>query len=191
VKRRLAILPLVAMAVFGLAACNSTTPGQGTAEPTGGGSPSTTEDSSAPSSGSGGGSLASVDPCSLVSSSEESSLGLTRSDADTVPGGKPCDWTKPVDTNGQNGYAVEIVVRPNDGLNDVVTQGFTVQPVTVGSHQGKQLQLQAGGSCSIAIGVGNSSRVDFTVTAGTDTNQACQVANELAKAAEPQLPAGS
>jgi hypothetical protein len=196
VVNRIAMLSLVAMAVLGVAACNSTTAGQGTAEqPTGNTTQPGDGGGSTPSSsdtgGSGGASLASVQPCDLLSSSVQSQFGLSKADSIPVSGIRPCNWSKSVDANGLNGYSVEIDIRDHTGLKDIVTSGFTVSPDNVGSHQGRLIKLNAGGTCAVALGVGDSARVDVAVTAGTDTNQACDVANQLAKAVEPQLPSGS
>jgi hypothetical protein len=191
VNRRLAILPLVAMAALGLAACSSTTTGQGTPVTTpaqggtGGSSPS-----SSGSSGDGSSALASVQPCNLLSSATLSQFGLSKTQSITIPAARPCDWTKPVDINGANGYSVEIAIRDSQGIKDINTAGNTVTEDNVGSHDGRLVQADAGGGCIVVIGVGDSSRVDVSV-AGTDTNQACSVANQLAKVVEPQLPAGS
>jgi hypothetical protein len=191
VNRRLAILPLVAMAALGLAACSSTTTGQGTPITTpaqggtGGSSPS-----SSGSSGGGSSALASVQPCNLLSSATLSQFGLSKTQSITIPAARPCDWTKPVDINGANGYSVEIAIRDSQGIKDINTAGNTVTEDNVGSHDGRLVQADAGGGCIVVIGVGDSSRVDVSV-AGTDTNQACSVANQLAKVVEPQLPAGS
>jgi hypothetical protein len=193
---RFAVLSLLAMAMLGLAACNSTTTGQGTAEPTvntsqsqqgGGGSAPTSSDTG----GSGGSaSTTSLQPCDLLSSSVQSQFGLSKSDSISIPGARPCNWRKNVDENGLNGLSVEIDVRDQTGLKDAVTTGFTVTPDNVGSHQGEMLRLNAGGSCVVTLGVGDSARVDVVIAAGTDTNRACDVANQLAKVVEPQLPSG-
>lgn len=193
-NRRLAILLPAAMAVLGLTACNSTTTGLGTPEST----PTTTSQQSgdggqttSDGGSTGGGSpLASVDPCSLLSSSVLNQYGLSKTASGPGTGARPCNWQKPVDINGKNGLTVEIDVRDTQGLNDINANGFTITPDNVGSHQGRLAKLNAGGSCFVAIGVGDSSRVDVGVAAGTDTTQACQVANDLAKDVEPQLPAG-
>jgi hypothetical protein len=188
------MLPLAAIAAFGLAACSSSTQGQGTAAPTtntqqdtgGAGAPS-----SGSSTGSGGSSLAAVQPCGLLSTAVQTQYELSPAATTPGTGARPCNWNKPVDQNGENGYEVEIDVRDSQGLSSINTNGFTVTPDNVGSHQGRLVQLDAGGTCFVALGVGSGSRVDVSVTAGTDTSQACQVANQLAKVVEPQLPSGS
>jgi hypothetical protein len=190
---RIAVPSLLAVAMLGLAACHNTTPGQSAAQPTantpqqGGGSAPTGSDAG----GSGSAGTASVQPCDLLSSSVQNQYGLSKADSIPIYGVRPCNWHKEVDENGLNGLAVEIDVRDHTGLKDIVTHGFTVSLDNIGSHQGRLIKLNAGGTCAVALGVGDSARVDVGVTAGTDTLRACQAANQLAKVVEPQLPAGS
>jgi hypothetical protein len=191
VNRRLVLLSLTAMAILGLAACNSTTTGtpQPTVDTTTQGTGGTGSDTT--SGGSNGTSLAAIQPCDLLDASTQSRFGLSKADSIPVAGARPCTWSKSVDANGENGYTVEIDIRDQQGLQDVNTSGFTVTQHNVGSHQGKQVQLNAGGTCLVVLGVGDSSRVDVGVTAGTDTAKACQLAGQLATVVEPQLPSGS
>lgn len=187
-NRRFAAVPVLAAAVLSLAACSTT---GGTPTPAGGGPAQT---GTAPTSGGGstggGTSLSSLQPCSLISSSEAANLHLSAQGPDNSASAPSCDWQKPVDTNGQNGYSVGATIWASQGLGDVNTSGYSVTSVQLGGHQGKQLAATAAaGNCLVAIGVSDSSRVDITVNAGTDTNQACQVANQVAQAVAPELPA--
>jgi hypothetical protein len=196
VNRRLAVLPLFAAAVFGLAACNNTTTGTGTAAPTGGGGAPTSSDGGSSASSTDGGSsggsdsLAAVQPCSLVSSSALTQYQLSPSGTGNAGDARSCTYSRPVDINGNNGASVSIDVRDHQGLKDIVQTGYTMSDDKIGNHQGRQGQLNAGGGCFVAIGVDNSTRVDVQVSAGSDATQACQLANNLAKVVEPQLPAG-
>jgi len=188
VNRRFVAVPLVAGALFGLVACGGTTTGSGTpaatTDTTTGGAPSS-------SGGTGGGvSMASLQPCDLLSSSNASQLQLTPGGPVNEGDARACTWQKAVDTNGQNGFGIEIGIRDRQGLNELTTAGYTITPDNVGNHQGKQAALTVGGGCVIAIGVSGSSRVDVVVTGGTDTTQACQFGNQVAKAVEPGLPGG-
>jgi hypothetical protein len=194
VNRRFTVVPLLAVAAFGLAACSSSTTGTGTAAPTSGAAPVSSGGSTSSSGGSGtsgGSALAALQPCSLLSSSVLSSLQLSQTDSGTANGARSCSWQKSVDANGLNGYAAGVDIRDSQGLKDVNTSGSTVTSDQIGSHQGQQLQSTDSGDCIVAIGVTNSSRVDVTVNAETDAGKACQVANQLAKVVEPQLPSGS
>ena len=140
-NRRLVVVPLLAAALFGLAACNSTTTGS----PTAGNSSGTPTAGGSGGDGGGGVSTTSLQPCDLLSADEASQLQLTKGGPIDEGGARACTWQKPVDTNGQNGYGVEIGIRDNQGLKDFNTAGYTLTDDTVGKHQGKQAALDAGG----------------------------------------------
>jgi hypothetical protein len=117
-------------------------------------------------------------------------LQLTPSGSGTTGGARTCSWDRPVDQNGLNGYSTGVDIRDSQGISSANTDGYTVTPDSIGQHQGEQLRATSSADCIVIIGVTSSSRVDVTANANTDTNLACQVANQLAKAVEPQLPAG-
>jgi hypothetical protein len=184
---------LFAAALIGLAACgNGTlgtpTPTQGSGSgPTGTGGSGATTSAGGPTS-SGGGALASLQPCQMLNASFVSQLQLQPQGPDSSSSAPNCDWQRPVDSNGNNGYSVGLTLRTTQGLNDVDASGYTVTTNTVGGHPAKQLQSTVPGNCLVAIGVGSAQRVDVTVNAGTDTNQACQVAGQVAQQVAPELP---
>lgn len=197
--RRLAAIPVLAAAIVGLVACGGPSVG-GTPSPGGGGSPAAggggASSSAGPSqtTGSAGDSpLASVQPCSLLSSAEQTQLGVNQTGSGDDSGARHCDYHKNVDENGLNGYAIGVDLRDAQGVAGANTSGYTVTAVQFGSHQAKQLTGMTAirGNCIIIIGINNTSRVDIPVNAGTNTHLACQVADAVAKAIEPELPAGS
>jgi hypothetical protein len=77
-------------------------------------------------------------------------------------------------------------IRTDVGLAGYVTPGGAIHDITIGTHQAKQ-QIGETGSCVIAIGVSDSSRVDVTVT-GDGTTDTCPTALALARMVEPRLP---
>jgi hypothetical protein len=134
--------------------------------------------------------LASIQPCDLLSSDVVSQNQLGTPAPDNASGARACTWQNTTANNG-DGYVVGTDIRDSQGIKDVSTGGYTVTPDNIGGHPGRQLQSTQAGGCIIAIGVTSSSRVDVTVTAGTDANHACQLANEFATLVEPNLPAAS
>lgn len=187
-KRRFVAVPVLVAAALSLAACSSTTTGTAT---TGAGAPTSTggASSSSGSTRSSDTALAAVQPCGLLSASVLGQLQLASGTNDTASNSPTCDWERPVDANGQNGYSVGATIRASLGLGDVNTPGYSVTSDPVGSHQGKQLRsTTTQGLCIVAIGVSDTSRVDITVDAATNTDQACQVANQVAQAVAPELP---
>lgn len=191
--KRLAVASVLAAAVFGLVACTSST--DGGANPSSGGGQTTTGSGgggTTTTSGGGGGSpLAALQPCNLVSGSEQTQLQVSQSQSGTESGARYCAWQRPVDASGQNGYVVSVDLRDSQGMDSVNTGGYDVTSETVGKHQGKQLKATASAGCIVVIGVSATSRVDVTATDGTATTSSCQIANQLANVVEPQLPSGS
>lgn len=188
-NRRLVVVPVLIAAAISLAACSSPTTGTPTGSGGGGGG-STQSDGAPPSTGSSGdAALNALNPCNLLSSAQQDQLQVTSLGPDTSVGGPSCDWQKSVDSNGLNGFTAGVTIYVGHGLDQLNTSGNTVTNDQIGGHQGKQLLSSVQGNCTVSIGVGSSSRVDVTVNAGTDSNQACQVANQVAQAVVPELPA--
>jgi hypothetical protein len=131
-----------------------------------------------------------LQPCELISASDASQLQLSETGAINEGGARACKWSKAVDINGQNGFGVEVGIRDTQSLDSINATGYTVTQDNIGSHQGKQASLDIGGACFVALGVGNSARVDVQVSGGTDTSSSCQFANDVAKVVEPHLPGG-
>lgn len=183
-NRRYTVLPFVVAALLGVAACTNSTTGSGTPAPTaGGGSTSGSPTSSGPG-------LASIQPCDLLSSDIASQNQLGTPTPGNAGGARTCFRHNTTANNG-DGYVAGVGIRDSQGIKDVSTDGFTVTTDNIGGHPGRQLQSTQASACIIAIGVTNSSRVDVTVTGGTDANQACQLANQFATLVEPNLPAAS
>jgi hypothetical protein len=82
-------------------------------------------------------------------------------------------------------YSVIVGIRTNVGLSGFQSSGGKVTAQSIGSHQAKQ-ELDSP-TCTIAIGVSDSSRVDVTVTAIFNADP-CQGAADVAKLVEPKLP---
>jgi hypothetical protein len=167
-----------------MAACTNSTTGSGTPVPT----TNTTQAGGGPTSGGSG--LTSIQPCDLLSSDIASQYQLGSPTPGNESGARTCARHNITANNG-DGYVVGVGIRDSQGINDVNPGGFTVTTDNIRSHPGRQLQSTQSGSCIIAIGVTNSSRVDVTVNAGTDPIQGCQLANQFAKLIEPNLPAAS
>lgn len=126
-------------------------------------------------------SLEDIDPCSLLTRDEAEQISgplreaPARRDLGTARG---CNY-KP------ERRALGIDIRTNAGLDDVQASG-QVGDVTIGRHRGKQFVGNTG-SCVIAMGVAESSRVDVTFT-GTADEDPCPSARRVAELVEPRLP---
>jgi hypothetical protein len=134
--------------------------------------------------------LTSLQPCDLLSSDIVSQNQLGTATPGTEAGARICSWQNTTANNG-DGYAVGVDIRENQGIKDISSPSYTVTTDNIGSHPGRQLQSTQSGTCIVVIGVTSSSRVDVVINAGTDPVQGCQLANQFAKAVEPNLPAAS
>jgi hypothetical protein len=118
--------------------------------------------------------------CSLFSSADLEQVGVSSPPTQEMVGtGHSCDFNS-------DSFAMGITIRTNVGLAGFVVAGTAVHDMTIGSHQAKQA-VDNTGSCVIALGVSDSSRVDVTVT-GDGTTDPCPTALTLAKMVEPRLP---
>jgi predicted small secreted protein len=180
VHRRLAVLPLLAVALFGLAACNNTTTGSGT--------PATNASSGGGPTSGGGGGTSSLQPCDLLGADAVSQNQLTQPESATGSGARSCKWDNTTAKNGA-GYALGVDVRDSHGLADANKSGYTATADNVGGHNGLQLETSTGNDCIIVLGVTSSSRVDVVIS--TSGGGACQIANQFAHLVEPHLPSGN
>lgn len=132
--------------------------------------------------------LAALDPCTLISDQDASSLHITKTGPRKSPNGhgKACGWAANGNVVGAaNAYTVGIYTDLVMGLKNLNNNGFQVQPVTLPSHQGQQAYQDGG--CDVSIGITDSSLAQVVVI-GVNSSQLCALANEYAKLIEPRLP---
>jgi hypothetical protein len=189
IVKRLVVLPALALLAAGLSACTGQTNGSAVAGPDAG---TTTEqpDSTTTTRGSqGGGSpLADKDPCSLLSASAQSQLGLTNQQPHDVGSGRGCRWDMPGPTDT---YIFDVQIYDKLGIKDLPDSSKIKQLADIGSHKAVQISGDGGpGSCTVILGVTDSSRVTTGLIAGTDTQKACDLAMQTATLVEPGLPRG-
>lgn len=183
--KRLVVLVGIAAGLLALAGCSTggspfpaatTTAGQST-----GGDQGSTSASS-----SNGTSLEGKNPCSLLTSSEASGLGLPSSGQSSQIGTAPaCEWQA-------SDFGVTIGIRTNEGLDQYSGDGQgTVTSITVNNRAAKQEAYTDGsGSCYIVLAVSATSRVDISTTANGG-GASCTQARQVAQAVEPKLPPAS
>jgi hypothetical protein len=183
VKRLVALAGLAAV-LLGVTACNGSTTGQPSPVTTPAGVTSATGPATATSAPGGGGSSLPVDdPCSLLSSADLQQLGVSSPPTkDKVGTANSCELDTADDHFG-------IDVRTDGGLADFtpVAGGGPVTAPDLGSHQAKEQADKNSSSCTVAIGVSDSSRVDVSATGNGDTDP-CPATLAVAKLVEPKLP---
>jgi hypothetical protein len=181
-------LLLAALAIAGIVSgCTNNASGQAVPPATGSPGTSNSDGPTSTSSGQGGGgNLDAVDPCSLLTAAEASQFQAGSGVPKQTSGARTCDWTIP---DGRGTFGIDL--RNSQGLKDIVEGGGTLTDQPVGSHQGKILKEADGpGACSVIIGVTDSSRVDVSSVANTDTAKACEYVTKVAALIEPRLPKG-
>ena len=180
-----------AMVLAGVAGCSQETPGRPVADTTGTSTTSGSGSSSAPrttSSGpGGGGSLATLDPCDLLSAESKTALGVTGAPKpEEFPSSKLCQWRVNDNPTVPDGFSLGVAVFPESGIDRVNATGEKV-PVTVGARRAVRSSRSGGSVCAISLEVTATSRVDVQAS-GSGDPALCTVAMEAAEVVEPGLP---
>ncbi|WP_084789349.1 DUF3558 family protein [Saccharomonospora iraqiensis] len=176
--------------LLGLSACSSSVGGEANPSRTGGPSRSATQ--STPGMGTDGNSvpdsLADIAPCSLLSNDELSEYGtFPPGERDDRGVGRACRFQRDRDPT-EPGRVVAVNLREEQGVGDVIEQGYGVQRAE--SNGRKYAQVPSAGACLIAIGVTSTSRVDIHVVATEGRQKSCEIADEIGAIVEPKLPKG-
>jgi hypothetical protein len=171
-----------------LAGCSQSTAGSpgavGSTPPTTQ-SPSTVTSTSTSRSGEASGDdIGSLRPCDLVDDAGLSTLGLTGGTEKTLGQARVCEWRRE-GASIKDSFTLAVAIYENLGLADIVGTSIQTLP-NIGSHQAVSFIAPAG-SCGVGLGVAAKARVDSTVHGG-DQVQACQLAKQLARLVESNLP---
>ncbi|MEA5361606.1 DUF3558 family protein [Amycolatopsis sp., V23-08] len=181
------VLPLVAGGAL-LAGCTSTQ--GGTASPAQ--SPSA-GDSSAPetSASAGGGGTESIsDPCTLIEAGDLSSYGEFNPPVSKKLGtARSCSYQKKIASASDESIVVGANVRDDASIDQVNDTGGGVVDKDVNGRKAREASGGSVAACTLGLAVG-ASRVDVVVTTVSSADQACQIAEAVAKAVEPRLPKG-
>jgi hypothetical protein len=123
------------------------------------------------------------DPCALLSSAD-----LQQLDASSPPSQDKVGTAHSCELDTAD-YHFGVDIRTDAGLSDFapVAGGGPVTAPDVGSHQAKEQADKNASSCTVAIGVSDSSRVDVTAT-GDGSTDPCPATLAVAKLVEPKLP---
>jgi hypothetical protein len=187
VRRSVLLVTALAVVLGGASACSGGSAVAG--DPTGvpaGNSTTTTSKGTTPSTSTGSTNpLAGKDPCSLLTPSAKATLGVSGGEKSNAGSSRGCKWQLRAASGDLNLFAIDILDR--QGIKDLPPAAK--QLADVGTHKAAQTSGNGGpGSCSVIMGVGDKSRVESTVVAGTDTQKACDLALQMAKLVEPELP---
>ncbi|HET6705904.1 DUF3558 family protein [Amycolatopsis sp.] len=184
------LLPVVAGGAL-LAGCTTTQPG--TASPATTSAANGGETSAPESSATGGGGTQSItDPCTLLEMGDLTTYGeFKEPENKTLGGARVCKYQKKIASASETSMVIGVTVRDTARVDQVRDQGAGVADRDVNGRKAKEAPETAGVGCTLALPVGDSSRVDVLVTSVESSDQACQIAETVAKAAvEPRLPKG-
>jgi hypothetical protein len=187
--KRMVVLPALALLAAGVSGCTGQTNGSAVAGPDAG-TTAQQPDSTTTTGGSqaGGSPLAGKDPCSLLSANAQSTLGLTNQQPHDVGSARGCRWDMP---GPSDTYVFDVQIYDKLGIKDLPDSSKVKTLADIGSHKAVQISGDGGpGSCSVILGVTDSSRVTAGLIAGTDTQKACDLATQTATLVEPALPKG-
>lgn len=179
------VLPLIAVAAIGLSACSSQSPGNAVADS------STPAPTTSGSQSAGTDPLASVDPCSLITQSDESSSQLQPGESIPAAGGRGCRWNRPDDGAQLDGYAVQIVIYNSTGVGQLNTAGGTVLDYSVDKYHGKLFQDTPTSYCIVSLPTTSTSRIDMSVNSAQGMDKSCSLVKEVAPVVVSHFPAGS
>ncbi|WP_199430814.1 DUF3558 family protein [Qaidamihabitans albus] len=185
-----ALLLPAALALVTAGACSDAEPGAAapaTSAPADGGesvpntAPSSPGDAAAPT--------ASLDPCTLLEAGELAEFATFKTgEQKDIASARACVWL-PEREGGESLPTIGLNVRDSQGIDSVNDTG---QGTTAGELEGsgrKAVQAPTTGGCTLALAVGETSRVDVQVS-GVDTDQACDIAGKVADVVDPRLPEG-
>ncbi|UOX86994.1 DUF3558 domain-containing protein [Amycolatopsis sp. FBCC-B4732] len=181
-----AVLPVAAGALL-LSGCTSTQPG--TASPAG--SPSAASSAGESSSADpGSASTTSLEPCTLLTASDVSAYNTFEAPEEKKLGGaRLCSYRHNVTDASEESMTINVGIRDDAPLDSVNDTGNGVKDIDVNGRKAKEASSTTPLGCTVALGVGDKSRVDVNVISVKTVEKACQVAEEVAtKAVEPKLP---
>lgn len=177
-------LVAVATSAMVLAACSTAPPGDPVPRPAAGNGGS--QDRTITAEPTGRTSLAAVDPCGLLTPSGQSAMAVTDDGQAKERGGaRYCEWRVRKDSIADS-YTIAVGVWEDRGVDHAVSER-AVRHLEVNSREAVEGVGAAAASCFVALAVTETSRVDAAVV-GTDGEQLCPVALELAELVEPELP---
>lgn len=131
-----------------------------------------------------------LEPCSLLSLSDIEEFGSFQPPAEKKTGGlRHCAFIGERQ-NGESGRIPSIGVGIRESsVGEAVDVGLGVEEATFNSREAALIPDPDGG-CIIALALTETSRVDVGVT-GIDTEEACQLVEQVTEIVEPRLPGGN
>ena len=110
----------------------------------------------------------------------------TEGEPRNILGSRGCQWKV---RGSQDTYIFGVGLLDKAGISDIPSEVPVEQLPNIGQHQAVLSRGASGTTpCAVILRVTDSSRAEMQVVAGTDVNKACELAMELARLVEPELP---
>jgi Protein of unknown function (DUF3558) len=169
---------------MGITGCSSTEPGNPSPTSLGG------ETSAESSNQSEADALALLKPCDLLNTQDLSKYHVENAGRTDDPAAGVSAWCRWTGRSNDNGSMVlGIAIRPEQGTADLkATKGQLTTGTVNNGRPAAQLSGETGGSCTVALAVSQSSRVDVSVVGTEQPAEACRDASDISNIVEPQLP---
>ncbi|WP_083665892.1 DUF3558 family protein [Saccharomonospora sp. CUA-673] len=161
---------------------------EGSARPEGTASPAPSAPSS-PQGGDAGEALAGLEPCQLIGADQLAEFGdMAPGQPENVGTARDCRFDLANRESTERTLLISVGIRDQQGISDAQDRGNGIDH---GEVDGRQFaRIPSTGSCTVAIGVTESSRVDVYAGTTDGTEEACRIADEVAAMVEPELPQG-
>ncbi len=109
----------------------------------------------------------------------------------TLGGARSCKYQRKIASASDATMMIGVNVRDDASVDQVRDTGGGVADKDINGRRAKEAPDAAAVGCTLGLAVGDSSRVDVAVLLDSSSNEACQIAETVAKAAvEPRLPKG-
>ncbi|GIH01630.1 hypothetical protein Pma05_82020 [Plantactinospora mayteni] len=127
--------------------------------------------------------LVGVDPCTLLSGADASTLQLDGGESKVLGAARTCGYEY---RGERSGYIQVYVVIYDRGTPDGLDLTGP-RPVTIGKHTGITGVGGLRTGCSVALLVGTSSTLEVELLGLNDRQKACELVTRVATVVEPQL----
>ncbi len=86
---------------------------------------------------------------------------------------------------------IQTAIYDTAGLDQLNTSVGTVSDYSVGKYQGKLLRYNVGQTCTVALAITSTSRIDIDVVSSASLDQSCILVKDVAPAVVSHFPAGA
>lgn len=149
---------------------------------------------SAPSSSESESQRAGIDPCSIVTAQDLSSVSEFEEGVDKIVGNAPvCEWKEATESAMEDSVILTVAIREDGDIGGMRDQGYGLREGTLDSSGRELVEQPTSVGCVVAMAVGEGERVEVgigSLSEGASQEEACQMAGEVVELIDPKLPLG-